>query len=337
MIDYDLVIVGAGSGNMLPVDDIKGMRVAIVERAKFGGTCLNRGCIPSKMLTYAADVAETVRTAERYGVRADLEGADWPSIRDRVFARLDQSSTDGMEHRRRSGVDVYVDDARFIAPKVLAVGREQLRADRMILAAGARPTIPQIPGLAGVPFHTTDTIMRIDALPASMIVLGGGAVAAELGHVFGAFGTDVTIVERDPRLLAMLDDDIAQRFTECSERRFELRLDTTAARVEERTNGVAMHLEGGTRPGVIEAETILVAVGRTANSDELGVASAGIDVDDDGRVITDDYGATNVSGVWAIGDVTNRLQAKHLANAQMRAVVQNAFHPDRPKRAHFPV
>ncbi len=117
MTDYDLVIIGAGSGNMLPTAGLDGLRVAIIERDRFGGTCLNRGCIPSKMLVYAADVAETVRHAGRYGIRAELVGADWPAIRDRVFARIDPLSEQAVAFRRRSGVDVYRGEARFVAPR----------------------------------------------------------------------------------------------------------------------------------------------------------------------------------------------------------------------------
>jgi len=337
MIDYDLVIVGAGSGNMLPKSVLDGRRVAIVERDRVGGTCLNRGCVPSKMLVYTADVAQTVRTAGRYGVRAEFIGADWPAIRDRVFTRLDRVSDDGLAYRRRSGVDVYTGEARFVAPGVLDVDGQQLRGARILLAAGSRPTVPEIVGLRDVAFHTTDTIMRVDALPQSMVVVGGGYVAAEMSHLFGAFGTAITIVEREARLLATLDDDVSKRFTEDYTQRFDVRLATQVERVERSARGVKVHLRGTAGPAVVEAETILVATGRTPNSDVLEVAVAGIVTDEDGRVVTDETYATNVPGVWAIGDLTNRLQLKHLANAEMRIVMHNIAHPADPRHANFPV
>lgn len=336
MNDYDVVIVGAGSGNMIPFDH-GGRRIAIVERDRFGGTCLNRGCIPSKMLVYVADIAQTIRTSGRYGVNAELLGTDWPAIRDRIFARTDQVSDDGREWRARSGVDVYAGEAHFIAPKVLEVDGQQLRAERMIVAAGSRPSIPDIPGLDAVAFHTTDTIMRIDALPASMIVVGGGAVAAEMSHIFGAFGTEITIVERESKLLSTLDDEIALRFTAGYEQRFDVRLSAEITKVEATAHGAALHFDGGPRPGVVEAEMILVATGRTPNSDVLDVDAGGIATDDHGFVVTDDAYATNVPGVSAIGDITNRVQLKHLANAQMRIAIHNAFHPDTPRRDDFAV
>ena len=337
MIDYDLVVVGAGSGNMLPRVGLDGLRVAIIERDRFGGTCINRGCVPSKMLVYAADVAETVRNAGRYGIRAELSGADWPAIRDRVFARTDEEADDALAARRESGVDVRIGDARFVAPRVLEVDGEQLRGEQIVIAVGSRPRVLDIPGLAEVPFHTSDTIMRVDTLPASMVIIGGGHIAVELGHVFGAFGTAITIVNRGARLLSALDDDVAECLTSHYQARFDVRLGTEVERVEGRAGGVAVHVRGPDGPAVIEAETILVAAGRVANSDTLDAAAGGLATDDDGFITTDAGYATNVPGVWAIGDVTNHFQLKHLANAEMRLVMHNILHPDAPRHAHFPV
>ena len=200
---YDLVIVGAGSGNTLPADRFAGWRIAVVEADRFGGTCLNRGCVPSKMLVYTADVAQMVRHAGRFGISAEWAGADWPAIRDRVFGRI----------RRANGIDVFAGQARFLAPKILRVGDDEIRADRFVLATGSRPRIPPVPGLAEIPYRTSDDVMRLDTLPKSMAVLGGGYIAAEMSHVFGSLGTAVTIVERGQHLLSRHDADIRARFT----------------------------------------------------------------------------------------------------------------------------
>ncbi|HEY5172212.1 MAG TPA: mycothione reductase [Acidimicrobiia bacterium] len=337
IIDYDLVIVGAGSGNMLPARGLEGSRVAIIERGRFGGTCLNRGCIPSKMLIHAADVAQTVRHAGRYGIRAEFIGADWPAVRDRVFARTDRVAEGALDTRRRSGVEVYLGDARFVGPRVLEVEGQQLRSERIVLAAGSRPRVPEIVGLDEVPFQTTDTLMRIDALPASMVVVGGSYVAAEMSHLFGSFGTEITIVEREATLLAALDDDVTRRFTECYSERFDVRLGTEVARVERTPRGVAVHVEGPAGRGVVEAETLLVATGRIPNTDVLDVAAAGIAVDEHGHVVTDGTYATTAPGVWAIGDLANHFELKHLANAEMRIVLHNVLHPGETRYANFPV
>jgi mycothione reductase len=179
--------------------------------------------------------------------------------------------------------------------------------------------------------------MRIEALPKSMVVIGGGYVAAEFSHVFGALGTRITILNRGQRLLESVDHDIAERFTERFSRRFDLRLNTKAARVERTDNGVAVHVEGPQGSSVVEAETLLVATGRTPNSDVLDVAAGGLTTDEHGHVVTDDASVTSVPGVWAIGDLTNHFALKHLANAEMRLVLHNVLHADTPHRSKFAI
>jgi mycothione reductase len=334
---YDLVIVGAGSGNTLPADKFPGWRIAVVEADRFGGTCLNRGCIPSKMLVYTADVAQTVRHAGRFGVGAEWTGTDWQAIRDRVFGRIDPLSGQAVTYRRANGVDVFAGQARFLGPKILRVGDDELRADRFVLATGSRPRVPSVPGLAEVPFRTSDDVMRLDTLPKSMAVLGGGYIAAEMSHVFGSLGTAVTIIERGQHLLARHDTDIRERFTEHYRERFELCLNSAVQRVSAAGTGISLDLTTPSGVRRIDAEVLLIAVGRVPNSDLLDVAAAGIEVDAHGHVHTDDTMQTNVPGIWALGDLANHFQLKHMANAEARIVWHNIAHPDQPRRAAFPV
>ena len=334
---YDLVIIGAGSGNMLVTDELAGWRVAVVDGGRFGGTCLNRGCIPSKMLVHTADVAQHVRHAGRFGVQADLTGADWTAIRDRVFGRIDPIHDRAVEYRRAKGVDVYLENARFVGPKVLRVGNDELRSERFVLAAGARPLVPAIPGLSGVDYVTSDQVMRLDKLPRSMAVVGGGFIAAEMSHVFGSLGTEVSILERGSHLLARHDFDIRDRFTEVYAARFDLRLDTTVVQAAATPDGIRLDLAGPSGSGSMEVETLLVATGRTPNSDLLDVAATGVEMDEHGHVRTDDTYRTNVPGIWAIGDLANHYQLKHMANAEARLVGHNLTHPDSPRHASFTV
>jgi mycothione reductase len=334
---YDLVIVGAGSGNMLPAGQFAGWKIAVVEADRFGGTCLNRGCIPSKMLVYTADVAQTVRHAGRFGIGAGWTGADWPAIRDRVFGRIDPLHDQAVAHRRADGVDVFIGEARFLAPKILRVGRQELHAERVVLATGSRPRIPQIPGLADVPYLNSDTIMRLETLPQSMAVIGGGYIAAEMSHVFGSLGTAVSIVERGEHMLSRHDADIRARFTEHYRGRFDLRLNSVVDRVSAAEPGVRLDLATPSGPQWLEAEVLLVAAGRRPNSDLLDVAAAGIEVDSDGHVRTDDTCQTSVPGIWALGDLANHFQLKHMANAEARVVWHNIAHPGQPRKAAFPV
>jgi mycothione reductase len=334
---YDLVIVGAGSGNMLPTGAFAGWRIAVVETERFGGTCLNRGCIPSKMLVHTADVAQTVRHAGRFGIGAKWAGADWPAIRDRVFGRIDPLHELAVAYRRAGGIDVFTGEARFTGPKVLRVGGDEIRADQFVLAAGSRPAIPAVPGLAGVPYLTSDTVLRLGRLPRSMVVLGGGYIAAEMSHIFGSLGTEVTIVARGQYLLLRHDTDIRARFTELYQRRFDMRLGTTAERVSATRKGVRLSLASAAGAQAAEGEVLLVATGRIPNSDRLDVAAAGIEVDAHGHVRTDDTYATSVPGIWALGDLANHFQLKHMANAEARLVRHNLLHPGQPRRAAFSV
>ncbi len=335
---YDLVIVGAGSGNMLPDEKMADWRIAVVETDRFGGTCLNRGCIPSKMFVHTADVARTVETAGRFGLGARLESVDWPAVRDRVFGRIDPIHDAAVDYRRRSGADVYLGAARLVAPGVVAVGDQELEADRIVLAVGSRPFVPDIAGIDEVAVHTSDTIMRLEQLPSSMLVIGGGFIAAEMSHVFGSFGTDVTIVHRGTSLLGTLDSDIAQRFTQAYRERFDLHLESNVERLERSAGGTVATVrgpQGTTRQ--IEADVVLVATGRVPNSDTLDVAAAGIEVDEHGHVRTDDTYRTNVEGIWALGDLANHFQLKHMANAETRIVRHGLLNPETPRRASFDV
>ena len=194
---FDLVVVGTGSGNSVLTPDFDEWQVALIERDVFGGTCLNRGCIPSKMFVYAADMAHQAGHAGHLGVDTSLDGVRWPEIVGRVFGRIDPIAQGGEDYRHSlDNVTVFNGDARFVGHKVLEVNGQQLTGDHIVLAAGARPFIPPIPGLDEIPFHTSDTVMRLEALPERLVILGGGYIAAELGHVFDAMGVSVSIVNR---------------------------------------------------------------------------------------------------------------------------------------------
>ncbi|MFD8192507.1 mycothione reductase [Streptomyces wuyuanensis] len=327
MRHYDLVVLGMGSGNMLLDDEIAQLRTAVVEPDRFGGTCLNRGCIPSKMFVVTADAVEGARGAARLGVEATVDRVDWKAVRDRVFGRIDPLHDSAVNYRREHGVDVYTEEGRFVAPKVLQVGAEQLTADTFVVAVGSRPLVPDVPGLDSVPFHTSDTIMRIDEVPASMVVIGGGFVAAEFSHVFGSFGTDVTIVQRGPRLLTSEDEQVSARFTELASRRHRVLLDTAVASVSQEGDGVAVAVNGPDGDEVLRAAALLVCVGRRPNTDRLDAAAGGLDLDEHGHIAADDAYRTSVPGVWALGDVVNHFQLKHMANAESRIVRHNMVHP----------
>ena len=215
MTHHDLIVVGTGSGNRVIDDSFADLDVAIVEEEhRFGGTCLNVGCIPTKMLSYTGEVVDTVAEAGRFDVRAELGGMDWAGVRARVFDRLDPISRDGRAGRIDTPwITVYTGHARFTGARTLQVGGETLTADNIVVATGSRPVVPPPVADAGLPFETSDTIMRRDRAPRRLAVLGGGYIAAELAHVFAAAGAEIVVIEQADTLLGGQDETVTEEFT----------------------------------------------------------------------------------------------------------------------------
>ena len=332
MRHHDLVVIGTGSGNSIIDDRFDHLDVALVEHGVFGGTCLNVGCIPTKMYVYPAAVARQVQRAGTYGLDATLDKVRWTEIRDRVFGRIDPISAGGREYRvgpRTPNITVYEGHAAFTGPKAFTIamgdgGTEAISADRVVLAAGARPSVPDVIAASGVPFHTSDTIMRIDEVPEHLIVVGAGYIGAEFAHVFSSFGSRVTIIGRGDRLLRSQDEDVAERFTAAVRDRWDVRLGHAVAAVAGGPGAVEVELTDGS---VIGGDVLLVATGRVPNGDRLNLPAAGVAVHGDGRVVVDAHGRTTADGVWALGDVCSPFQLKHVANAEGRVVAHNLANP----------
>ncbi len=351
MPHFDLVIVGAGSGNSIVGKEYRDLSVAIVEAGPFGGTCLNVGCIPTKMYVHPADVAEAARNAGPLGVRATVDAIDWPAIRDRIFERIDRHSDDARTFRegpKWPNVTVLAGTARFTGHKAMTValndgGSVDLTADRLVLAAGGRPVIPDVPGLdeeavgRGV-VHTSDTIMRIDALPARLVIVGGGYIAAEFAHVFASFGTQVTQLVRGSRLLRHHDVDVAETYTAYAQRRYDLRRDTEICGIKPATSGgdgVTVFTEGPYGEATVEADVLLLATGRRPNTDLLNLPATGVQVNGRHLVVVDEYQQTSVPGIYALGDISSPFALKHVANHEARVVRHNLMHPhDRVRTDH---
>lgn len=346
-LHLDLLVIGSGSGNSVLTPAMDRWRIGIVEAGTFGGTCLNVGCIPSKMLVAPADRVVDAMEAGRVGVHVDGVRSDWAAIRDRTFGRIDPISAGGLDYRRgQDHVEVLTGTARFTGPRAVRVhgadGDVDVTADRIVLAAGASPHVPPVPGLSSVPFHTSDTIMRIDRVPEHLVVLGGGYIAAELGHVFCALGCRVSVVHRGDRMLRHEDTDVSARFTEEFGRRAYLHLNAEATSVRHVDGEFVVELDcehpghdlpgDGVRSSVLTGDALLVATGRRPNGRALDVVRAGVRLDDAGYVVTDDTLATDAPGVWAIGDIRNPLQLKHLANRDAAVVAHNLCHPDDLRR-----
>jgi mycothione reductase len=335
---HDLVVIGTGSGNTFIDERFADLDVAIVEHGVFGGTCLNVGCIPTKMYVYAADVAETIRHAHTYGVDGTVDKIRWADIRDRVFGRIDPISDGGRSYRvdRSPNVTVYFGHARFTGERELGVertdgsGTDTVTGDRIVIAAGSRPSIPPLVRDAGVPFETSDTVMRIDDVPRRLAILGGGYIASEFAHVFSALGAEVTVIARGPKLLRHLDDTLSDRFTEVATARWDCRLGRQVTALSGDGSGgpgeVEITLDDGS---TVVADTLLVATGRMPNGDRMDLDRGGVTVHADGRVAVDEYQrSVSAAGVWALGDVSSPHQLKHVANHEAKIVGHNLAHPD---------
>ncbi|NHN54565.1 mycothione reductase [Calidifontibacter sp. DB0510] len=330
MTHYDLAIIGTGSGNSLVTPDFDDKRVAVIERATFGGTCLNVGCIPTKMFVYAAEVAETVRGASKYGIDARIDDVRWRDIRDRVFGRIDPIAEGGRDYRVNGpNTTAYLGSARFTGPHSLIVdvaGEEhEVTADQIVIATGARPVIPEVIRASGVRYYTNDDVMRLDELPASMVILGGGFIASEFAHVFSALGVRVSIVTRGPAMLRAEDETVSEAFTREAQRRWDVHLSASVTGAREEGGEVVLTCADGEQ---VRGELLLVATGREPVSADLNLPAAGVETHVDGRVKVDAYGRTTAAGVWSLGDASSAYQLKHVANHEARIVAHNLAHPD---------
>lgn len=331
MRHFDLVIIGTGSGNSIPDEAMAGWQIAILEKGTFGGTCLNVGCIPTKMFVHTADQAAAPANAKKLGVDATLDAVHWPEIRDRIFNRIDPISAGGRNWRanENANVTVYEGTATFEDAHTINTGTgERITADRIVIAAGSRPSIPDVADLDTTGFHTSDTIMRLDELPESLIILGSGFIASEFAHVFSSFGVKVTVIARSNLLLRHEDLEVAERFTEIAKQKWDVRLQRKTIRAEKTANGVKLHMEGPDGAETVEAELLLVATGRRPNTDLLEVDNAGIETHPDGRIKVDEYQRTSQQHIFALGDISSDYQLKHVANHEARVVKHNLLNPD---------
>jgi dihydrolipoamide dehydrogenase len=342
MQEVDFLVIGSGSG--LDVANAAANReqsVAVVEKGPLGGTCLNRGCIPSKMLLYHADVLETVERADAFHIDAEVRDVEFTEIVREVNEEV-SADADSIRQGLRSSSrhDLYEGEGRFIDDRTVEVvsGEDegaQIRAETVLIAAGTRPAIPDIDGIDDVDYLTSTEALQLETPPDHLVIVGGGYIAAELGHFFGTFGSDVTIIGRRPNLLPEADEEVAAAFTERYAERFTVHTGHAATAVSESDGTVTVEAhpyEYGEDGGVVEGESVtasgdalLMAAGRVPNTDTLNVDAAGVETDARGFVETDEYLRTTAEGVWALGDIVGEYLLKHSANHEAQAVARNLF------------
>ena len=330
---YDAVVVGAGQGGGPLASALAeaGKKTAIVEREHVGGTCVNEGCTPSKTMVASARVAYLARRAGDYGVRTDEVSVEMATVRRRKRDIVD-SFRGGSERRLEGteGLDLLRGEARFTAPRALAVrldGGEEvaLTADLVVLNVGGRPAMPPVPGIDRVPTLDSTSVMELGEAPARLLVLGGGSVAVEFAQMFRRFGSEVTLIQRGPRLLGREDADVADAVAEVlREDGIELLLGSEAVRAES-SDGGKVRLTVRTPDGerTVEGSHLLAATGRTPNTDLLDLGSGGIETDGRGYVRVDERLATTAPGVYALGDMTGGPAFTHAAYDDYRIVRAN--------------
>ncbi len=322
--DYDLFVIGGGSGGVrgARMAAATGARVGLAEMDRFGGTCVIRGCVPKKLLGYAAHFSEDFEDAAAYGWQVGARSFDWPTLianKDKEIARLE-----GIYQKllNDAGVSIHRGRARFIDAHTLAVGEERITARHILIAVGGHPVVPDIPG------HdygfTSDQAFHLGTLPKRIVVVGGGYIAVEFAGIFNGLGAEVTQLYRGEQILRGFDDDVRDTLAEeIRKKGVDLRCHANPARIDQQGDGsLLVTLESGE---TIETDGVMFATGRRANTSGLGLDRAGVKFTHDGFVLVDDYSKSNVDSIHAVGDVTNRVQLTPVAIAEAMAFVDTVF------------
>jgi pyruvate/2-oxoglutarate dehydrogenase complex dihydrolipoamide dehydrogenase (E3) component len=329
---FDVIIIGAGQagGPLASAFAQAGRKTALVEATHVGGTCVNEGCTPTKTMVASARVAHLARRAADYGVQTGPVSVDLEVVRKRKREIVAGWRAGSERQVRESGVELIMGEARFSDAQTVQValnagGERELRAATIVINAGARPSVPDLPGLAGVPYLDSTSIMELGAAPDHLLVLGGGYISLEFGQMFRRFGSRVTIVQRGERLLAREDADITDAVAEIlREDGIEVLLNSAAQRVERTADGgIALPITTPAGERTLAGSHLLVAVGRTPNSDRLNLAAAGITTDKRGNIVVDERLATNVPGSFAVGDITGGPAFTHSSYDDYRILKAN--------------
>ncbi|MEN3035712.1 MAG: dihydrolipoyl dehydrogenase [Candidatus Methanosuratincola sp.] len=332
MRQFDLIVIGSGSGLDVAVAAAnRGLRVAIIEKGPLGGTCLNRGCIPSKMLIHSADLMEEIKGAGKFGIKVKGYEVDYPSIVDRVTSEVDSESK-SIENALMGSENpiLFKGLGKFTGPKLIGVNGDEITAEKILIAAGSRPKIPEIEGLRESGFITSDEALRLREQPKTLAIIGGGYIAAELAHFFGSLGTEVTIIHRKEVLLSNEDEEVARAFTDIASKKY--RVFTSSEPVSVRREGskyeIAVKDLKASSIVTVRSDQLLVAAGRVPNSDLLDLEKTGVQVDPRGYVKVNEYLETNVPGIYALGDIIGKYQFKHAANLEAEYALQNILSPE---------
>jgi pyruvate/2-oxoglutarate dehydrogenase complex dihydrolipoamide dehydrogenase (E3) component len=324
---FDAIVIGTGQAGKplsFALGDL-GWKVALIERAELGGTCVNTGCTPTKTMVASAQVAHYTRDAARWGVRASDVNVDMPAVVARKNRVVENAHKSIQKHiDERPSIKLVRGPARFIAPHQVQVGADVFESEKIFINTGTRPAIPPIPGLDMVPFLTNATVMELQAVPEHLLVLGGGYIGLEFGQMFRRFGSRVTIIHNGERILPREDPDIVSALQTALEAEgIVLRMDAETKRVENRGGAIALTVESGGSSEILQGSHLLVATGRKPNTDDMGLEAAGVLTDAHGYIKVNGRMETNVPGVWALGDVKGGPAFTHISYNDYQIVYAN--------------
>ncbi len=333
---YDAIIIGTGQAGPFLAQRLAGagMKVAIIERKLFGGTCVNTGCIPTKTMVASAYAAHMVRRAADFGVVNNGPASiDMKRVKSRKDAISGQSRT-GVENwlRNMTNCTVYQGHGRFESAKEVSVGSERLAADRIFINVGGRAGVPQMPGIEGVPYLTNSSIMDVDFLPRHLIIIGGGYIGLEFAQMYRRFGSEVTIIETASHLARHEDEDVSNAIRQIIEHEgVKVRLNATCIGFSRRGEEILAHVDCASGDREASGSHLLLAVGRRPNTDDLGLTNAGVAIDKRGYIVVDDQLRTNSPGIWALGDCNGKGAFTHTAFNDAEIVGANLLDNDSRK------
>jgi pyruvate/2-oxoglutarate dehydrogenase complex dihydrolipoamide dehydrogenase (E3) component len=337
MKKYDAIIIGTGQAGPSLSARLAGagMTVAVIERKLFGGTCVNTGCIPTKTLVASARAAHMARRAADFGVMIDgsvtVDMKKVKARKDDVAGRSNHEIPDWM--KKISNLTVFKGHARFEGPRTVSMGAEVLEADKIFINIGARAFIPPMPSLDRVDYLTNSSMMQLDYLPEHLIIIGGSYIGLEFGQMYRRFGSQVTIVEKGPRLIARDDEDVSETVKEILENEgINIRLNAECMAAEKDGEQVRIQLDCDKGDTDVTGSHLLLAVGRMPNTADLGLDKAGVDTDERGYIRVDDQLRTNVPGIWALGDCNGKGAFTHTSYNDFEVVAANLLDGD-PRRA----
>ena len=330
---YDAIVIGSGQAGPFLAQRLagSGMKIAIIERKLFGGTCVNTGCTPTKAMVASAYAAHMIRRAADFGVVGNGPASvDMKLVKARKDAIVEESRT-GLENwlRGMTNCTVYRGHARFESARAVSVGSERLTADRIFINVGGRAVVPQMPGIEAISYLNNSSIMDVDFLPRHLIVIGGGYVGLEFAQMYRGFGSEVTIIETAPYLARHEDEDLSTAIREILEREgVSVRLNATCIGLSKRGEDILARVNCVSGDPEVSGSHVLLAVGRRPNTDDLGLAEAGVAVDKRGYIVVDDHLQTNVPGIWALGDCNGKGAFTHTAFNDAEIVGANLLDND---------